>query len=150
MASLLTRMRRNPRHFFLLVLTSPVIYGLLIPFAIADLSGTIYQHICFRVYGIPRVKRREHVVLDRVKLTQLGFFDKLNCLYCEYGNGVISYVREITARTEWYWCPIKHAREMPDPHAHYDRFMGYDEADQFTPRRREERQHCRACEKGCV
>lgn len=143
----LTRLRRNPTHFALLFLTAPLIYGLIVPFVLADLCGTIYQQVCFRVYRIPRVKRREHVVLDRAKLQYLTLFQKLNCLYCEYGNGVISYVGEITARTEWYWCPIKHARDIPEPHAHYDRFAGYGEGENFRGLLKEARKQCRACDK---
>ena len=64
----------------------------------------------------------------------IGFFDlaltiyQLNCIYCGYGNGVISYAREITSRTEQYWCPIKHARKTMDPHPRYDTFLNYGNA----------------------
>lgn len=38
----------------MVAVTAPVIYSLLIPFAVVDLWVSIYQAICFRVYGIPR------------------------------------------------------------------------------------------------
>jgi hypothetical protein len=139
---------RRPKalHYALLALTSPIIYGLIVPFVFADLCGTLYQAVCFRVYRIPRVKRSEYVIIDRAKLAYLTPLEKFNCLYCEYANGVIAYVGEITARTEWFWCPIKHGRQVPEPHAHYDRFLGYDDATNFKRLLKETRKACRACE----
>ncbi len=147
MNQLFTRIQKNPKHFALLVLTSPLIYGLIIPFIIADICGTVYQAVCFRVYKIPMVDRAQHVVFDRVKLEHLNWYQKLNCLYCEYANGVISYVAEITARTEWYWCPIKHANTPPDPHAHYDRFIDYEDGESFSKKLKAQRRACTACDK---
>jgi len=36
--------------------------------------------------------------------------DKFNCVYCGYVNGWINYIQEIAARTEKYWCAIKHEK----------------------------------------
>ena len=36
---------------------------------------------------------------------------------CEYANGLIAYLREITAHTEEYFCPIKHAHKILGTHA---------------------------------
>src|SRR5690606_16864822 len=102
-----------------------------------------------RVYGIPRVRRRDYIVMDRGRLAYLNPYQKLNCLYCEYANGVVAYASEIAARTEWYWCPIKHSRQIPAPHAHYDKFMDYGDSENFRPRWRELRKQCRACEAPC-
>ena len=52
----------------------------------------------------------------------------LNCSYCDYANGVIAYVREIGSRTEQYWCPIKHALRIRDPHERYLKFLEYGDA----------------------
>ena len=113
------------------VLTAPVIYSLIIPLAVLDLSVTIYQHICFRVYGIDLVRRADHVVLDRHMLAYLNLIEKINCVYCGYGNGVIAYAREIAGRTEAHWCPIKHARRTLDPHGSFDRFMEFGDAEAY-------------------
>jgi len=43
-------------------------------------------------------------------------------------DGVISYVREIAARTEQYWCPIKHARRVVGVHDRYSKFADYGDA----------------------
>jgi hypothetical protein len=59
------------------------------------------------------------VVIDRHRLGYLNPVQKLNCVFCGYGNGVIAYAREITARTEQYWCPIKHALKVKGSHDRY-------------------------------
>ena len=40
------------------------------------------------------------MVIDRYALSYLNVIEKLNCVYCEYVNGLIAYVQEIAARTE--------------------------------------------------
>ena len=40
-------------------LVSPVIYAMVVPLVFYDLSLFIYQHITFRVYRIPLVKRKD-------------------------------------------------------------------------------------------
>ena len=116
----------------MVLLTAPVIYSVIVPFVLADLWITLYQRICFPVYGIPRVARRDHIVLDRHQLGYLNTLEKLNCLYCSYGNGVASYMREVAARTEAYWCPIKHARRWKGAHEHYGTFMDYGDETDFV------------------
>ncbi len=61
----------------------------------------------------------DYVVIDRYNLFYLDRVEKINCLYCEYFNGVIGYVREIAARTEQFWCPIKYSRGLKDTHSRY-------------------------------
>src|SRR6056297_4155619 len=43
----------------LTVITAPVIYSMIVPFALLDLFVTIYQRICFPVYRIERVRRAD-------------------------------------------------------------------------------------------
>ncbi|WP_448097630.1 hypothetical protein [Luteibacter yeojuensis] len=113
---------------FLVLITAPVIYSLIVPFMLLDLSTTIYQHVCFVVYGIPRVKRKDYVIFDRRYLAYLNFIEKINCAYCSYANGVVAYVREVGSRTEQYWCPIKHARRLLGAHPRYAHFVAYGDA----------------------
>ncbi|GAV20897.1 hypothetical protein MMIC_P1873 [Mariprofundus micogutta] len=113
----------------LVILTAPFIYILIIPFVLLDLLVSLYQFICFPIYGIPKVRRREHMVFDRHQLGYLNTVEKFNCFYCSYGNGLISYVREIAARTEQYWCPIKHARRIAGAHSRYSHFLDYGDGD---------------------
>lgn len=109
----------------------PFIYGMIIPIVFMDLTITIYQHICFRLYDIARVKRSSYVVMDRHQLAYLNGIEKFNCLYCGYGNGVIAYAREVIARTEQYWCPIKHARRVAGTHNRYNKFSSYGDAENY-------------------
>lgn len=113
------------------LLTAPIIYGMAVPLALLDLSITIYQQICFRVYGIPLVRRSDYLVIDRQHLDYLNAVEKFNCVYCGYGNGVIAYAREITARTEQFWCPIKHAQRARGAHHRTDVFFDYGDAEAY-------------------
>ena len=119
------------------LLTAPAIYSLIVPLVLLDLWATFYQHVCFRVYGIARVRRADYFVVDRERLPYLNALEKANCAYCGYANGVISYAREIAARTEQYWCPIKHLRAPRSTHNRYASFIAYGDA--RTLRRERER-----------
>jgi hypothetical protein len=44
------------------LLTAPMIYSMVIPIALLDGWISLYQAICFRVYGIARVRRSSYVV----------------------------------------------------------------------------------------
>jgi hypothetical protein len=118
----------------LYVLTAPAIYSLFVPLALIDDWASLYQAICFRVYRIPQVRRSRYVVVDRQKLAYLNWIETLNCVYCGYGNGVIAYAREIASRTEQYWCPIKHAGKVVDPHQRYYEFLEFGDADGYRAR----------------
>lgn len=121
---------------FWVVVTAPVIYSLIVAFVVLDLWVSLYQAICFRVYGIPQVRRRDYLVFDRKSLAYLNAMEKLNCAYCSYANGVIAYVREVAARTEQYWCPIKQARRVIGTHARYAGFSEYGDAEHYRERLR--------------
>jgi hypothetical protein len=116
----------------LAMITAPVIYSLILPIGLLDLFLWVYQRICFPLYGIPRVNRGEYVVLDRHRLQYLNFIERMNCMYCGYGNGVFAYAVEVAARTEQYWCPIKHARRLRAPHSRYHRFLSYGDAERYA------------------
>ena len=122
------------RTRFLVVLTAPIIYSMAIPLFLLDVFVSAYQAICFPIYGIQKVKRADHVVIDRHMLAYLNGLQKLNCVYCGYGNGVISFAREVAGRTEKFWCPIKHARRVKGPHAHYGAFCDFGDAEEFQAR----------------
>jgi hypothetical protein len=57
--------------------------------------------------------------------------EKFNCMYCGYANGVASYFREVAARTEQYWCPIKHARRIVAAHDRYPGFFEYGDSENY-------------------
>lgn len=116
------------------ILSAPFIYSMVVPIAFFDLTITLYQQICFRLYGIRRVNRSKYIVLDRHQLAYLNGIEKLNCVYCGYGNGVVAYTREVLARTEQYWCPIKHARRVVGSHRHYNKFVNYGDGENYQER----------------
>lgn len=115
----------------LTVLTAPVIYAMIVPIVLLDIAVMVYQAICFPVYGIPKVRRRDYLVFDRNHLAYLNALEKLNCAYCSYANSTIAFVREVAARTEIYWCPIKHARRVLGPHPYYRGFADFGDAEGF-------------------
>jgi len=116
------------------LLTAPVIYSMVVPIALLDLWISLYQAICFRAYGIARVRRSTYIVIDRQHLAYLNSIEKLNCVYCGYANGVFAYAREIAGRTEQYWCPIRHAKRVRAPHTHYRHFIDYGDAEGYRRR----------------
>ncbi len=116
------------------ILTAPIVWFCLIPAVLLDLVVSVYHAICFRIYGIPLVKRDDYIVIDRHSLQYLNSIEKLNCIYCGYFNGLIAYVQEIAARTEQYWCPIKHARRLNSIHSRYHKFIEYGDSDYYQKR----------------
>lgn len=125
------RKLKQKLHRFLLespilhYLTAPVIWSILFPAILLDVFVTLYQFICFPVYKIPKVKRTQFIVIDRYALNYLNIIEKTNCIYCAYFNGLLAYMQEIAARTEQYWCPIKHARRVSYTHSRYKYFFDY-------------------------
>jgi len=119
---------------FLNILTVPVIWFCLIPAVFMDIAVSVYQFICFRIYKIPKVKRSAHIIVDRHNLSYLNIIEKINCLYCGYFNGLISYIQEVAARTEQYWCPIKHARKLSSMHSRYHKFLEYGDCKDYQQR----------------
>ena len=115
----------------LVMLSSPVIYAGIVPFLLLDLFVSVFQAVCFPIYGIAKIRRADYLVFDRHHLAYLNALEKLNCAYCSYANGVIAYAREIAARTEQYWCPIKHARRIKAAHSSYARFFEYGDAESY-------------------
>lgn len=113
------------------VLSAPIAYSGWVAFALLDVFVSLYQAVCFPVYRIPKVLRTDYLVFDRGDLPYLNVIEKFNCLYCSYGNGVIAYAREVAARTEQYWCPIKHARRVHDAHLRYPQFFEHGDAEAF-------------------
>jgi hypothetical protein len=113
---------------FLVIITTPVIWLCAVPILLCDLIGTVYQMVCFPIYGIPKVRRADYIVFDRHHLAYLNFAEKFNCEYCAYVNGILAYFTEIAARTEQHWCPIKHARCAKCAHSRYKRFLDFGDA----------------------
>jgi hypothetical protein len=122
------------RSRILAILTAPFIYACFIPFVLLDLFVSVYQAVCFPVYGIPKARRKDYMAIDRNKLRYLNALEGLNCMYCSYANGLLAYVVEIAGRTEQHWCPIRHARRVQHTHDRYSHFLPYGDAAAYRER----------------
>ena len=116
------------------LITGPIIYGLLFPLLMLDMCVSFYQWVCFPIYGVTKVRRADYLVFDRHHLGYLNAIEKFHCTYCEYANGLMGYMAEIVARTEQYFCPIKHARVVLGIHARYNRFLAYGDGEAYEAR----------------
>ena len=140
------KLKKKLRHFLLEspilhFLTAPVIWSVLFPAVLLDAFVTVYQFVCFPVYGIPKVKRGRFIIIDRQELSYLNAIEKVNCVYCAYFNGLLAYIQEIAARTEQYWCPIKHARRMSYTHSRYTYFFDYGDGEGYREKLEEMRRN---------
>jgi len=125
------------------LLSAPFIYAMIVPLALLDLALWLYQLVCFPLYGVCKVNRGLYIIFDRQHLKHLNSFEKLNCVYCGYANGLVAFAREIASRTEQYWCPIKHAGKIMDRHPRYYQFIDYGDAVDFHDRVLEYREQLR-------
>jgi hypothetical protein len=134
--------RRLKRNFFRWLvtdrpqnlITGPIIYGMIVPMLLLDLTITLYQAFCFPIYRVAKVRRGDYIVFDRGRLGYLNFIERFHCEYCAYANGLVAYATEIVGRTEQYFCPIKHARKILGTHGRYERFLGYGESADYHAR----------------
>ncbi|HEY5715888.1 MAG TPA: hypothetical protein VIS54_05685 [Psychromonas sp.] len=113
------------------IISAPFIYAMIVPLVFLDICITLYQSICFRLYHVPKVSRSDYMIFDRHQLGYLNIIEKVNCSYCAYGVGLVAYSREIIARTEQYWCPIKHANKLLHPNQRDLFFIPYGEGEGF-------------------
>lgn len=111
---------------FLVLIATLAIYSVVIPVMLIDLWVGIYQYIYFGIMKIPRIKRSEYVIFDRVYLPKLSIMQRINCLYCEYVNGVFAWIKEVAAQTEIYSCAIKHSTTLKGREHHRDFYQNSD------------------------
>lgn len=126
--------KRDVKKRFRQLLTIPFITSMIVPILILDIWGEIYHHICFPLCGLPLVKRKNYIRIDRHKLKYLNIFEKFYCVYCGYVNGVLTYWVEIAGQTEKYWCGIRHKKYknfVEPPHHKKLGFTKYGDKDEF-------------------
>ena len=116
------------------LITGPIIYAMIIPLVGVDACVSFYQWACFPIYGITKVQRSDYFLYDRQHLAYLNWIEKFHCTYCAYGNGLMAYMTEILARTEAYFCPIKHAHKVTGMHARYRSFLDFGDAADYAAR----------------
>ena len=105
-----------------------VIYAMIIPFVLLDVSVSLYQAVYFPLEAIPKVRRCDYVLLDRGRLAKLNIIQRINCLYCDYINGLVAWVKDVVNMTELYSCSIKHSAPRKGQE-HQEQYFSYD---QFT------------------
>jgi len=121
------------------LITGPIIYSMIIPLLVTDFFISFYQLTCFPIYGIKKVRRSDYIIFDRQQLNYLNWIEKFHCTYCAYGSGMVAYIGEIVARTEQYFCPIKHARKILGTHSRYVHFLDYGSAENYEQKLEEYR-----------
>src|SRR3989338_455536 len=122
--------KRKKGTYFRHLLNAPILSFQLITAVFLDASIELYHRTGFPLCGIPLVKRSSYIKLDRHKLKYLNWRNKIGCTYCGYASGLLAYTSEIIARTETYWCGIKHQKtsDLIEPPYH-KKFVEYgDEA----------------------
>ena len=128
MCAIHTKLRK---HWIRFLWDAPRFSLILAPVLLLDAWLWVYQGLCFPVYGIEKARRSDYVVLDRGHLEYLNWIERINCDYCSYANGLIAFAREVSSRTEQYFCPIKHASRRAGEHARYRDFVDYGDADAY-------------------
>lgn len=48
----------------------------------------LYQWLLRPLLGTPRVRWADHVIIDRHRIAGMSGFDKFNCMFCGYANGL--------------------------------------------------------------
>jgi len=119
---------RKIRHW----ISWPIIWSVLLPLVITDIWIEVYHRTCFVLCGLPYIKRKDYIRIDRHKLNYLGLVDKTACAYCGYANGLVGYWVAIAGATEKYWCGIKHKKYagFHEPQ-HQKNFLAYGDKESF-------------------
>ncbi len=138
MKNLLAWFREIP---LLHLLSSPLIYGMLVPAILLDIILFIYQQVIFRIYKFKFIKRNDYILFDHQYLGYLNPIEKLNCMYCSYFNGLMQYASAIAGRTELFFCPIKHAKKIAYKHDYYDEFLAYGDEEDYQKKLKELREN---------
>lgn len=106
------RARVAQRGWGRLLAAGVLMYAYAAAFLFVDLLARFGQATVLRLCGIPPVDRRKYIALDRGRAPFLTSFDRFNCNYCGYANGVLAWAREIVHQVERYWCPLRHAASL--------------------------------------
>lgn len=56
------------------------------------LTVLLYQWLLRPLFGLPRVRWADHVIIDRHRIAGLPLIDKINCVFCGYANGLTTMI----------------------------------------------------------
>ena len=100
------KMRKAPFHLEIIALS--LMGAMLAPVILFHGCMYVYQEVYFSIYGIPKVRLSDYLILDRMKLKGLNIFQRLGCEYCGYANALAAWIKAVVNTTETYSCAIKH------------------------------------------
>jgi hypothetical protein len=113
------------------LLAAPVVYAFVAPALILDVAAFFYQALVFPAFSIEKVRRSDYITFDRGKLLYLNHIERFNCNYCAYVNGLLGYVSEVAARSEQYFCPIRHAIKTLGLNPRHNFFLPFGDAENY-------------------
>ena len=58
------------------------------------IAVVLYQWYLRPLLGTARIRWADYVVVDRHRISELTWFDKLNCMFCSYANGLITMINK--------------------------------------------------------
>lgn len=133
------------------LVSSPILYSMIIPLVFLDLFLELYHRIVFPVLGIPRVVRKDYILIDRHRMSFLPIVLKIACAYCGYANGLLHYAVRIAGDSEKHFCPSKHSIH-PGFHApsQHETFSEFGDAKGFGQRFHGTQVHPKEMEKKSV
>ena len=133
------------------IVASPMLYAMIIPLVFLDIFLELYHRTVFPLLGIPPVRRRDYILVDRHRLSFLPLLLKVGCAYCGYANGLLHYSVRIAGETERHFCPSKH-QETSGFHAppHHENFSDYGDAKGFSQRFHGNTTHAKTGKKGAT
>ncbi|MCP4038585.1 MAG: hypothetical protein GY733_16715 [bacterium] len=70
---------------------------LCIPFlVVSHLTSSLflYQWVARPLFGTKRLEWKDYIVIDRHRIDRLPAFDKFNCMFCGYANGVCTLINK--------------------------------------------------------
>ena len=58
------------------------------------LAVVLYQWLLRPLLGTKRVRWADHVIVDRHRIREMTWFDKFNCMFCGYANGLCTMINK--------------------------------------------------------
>jgi hypothetical protein len=51
----------------------------------------VFNESLFFLLGLKKLNFKNYIIIDRFKIEELPWFDRINCMYCGYANGLASF-----------------------------------------------------------
>ena len=86
--------------------------------------AVIYNMVIARTHMLKPIPLSTYVIFDRHKIKELGYLDRLHCVYCGHANGLAQALVATLEQIESTWCPIKHLEGRAIFPEHHKNFSG--------------------------